>query len=136
VAGELFKAMTGVNMLHVPYRGGAPAMTDLIGGQVQVYFSTISESIEYIRAGSLRALAVATATRSQVLPVARPIAATEIVRKTRRNRGDAIDLSASTPSMYVMGARTDVTSREKYHCALVSSPALAGLPISGSHTSP
>ena len=68
VAGELFKAMTGVNMLHVPYRGGAPAMTDLIGGQVQVYFSTISESIEYIRAGRLRALAVATATRSQVLP--------------------------------------------------------------------
>ncbi len=68
VAGELFKAMTGVNMLHVPYRGGAPAMTDLIGGQVQVYFGTISESIEYIRAGSLRALAVATATRSQVLP--------------------------------------------------------------------
>jgi len=68
VAGELFKAMTAVNMLHVPYRGGAPAMTDLIGGQVQVYFSTISESIEYIRAGSLRALAVATATRSQVLP--------------------------------------------------------------------
>jgi tripartite-type tricarboxylate transporter receptor subunit TctC len=68
VAGELFKAMTGVNMLHVPYRGGAPAMTDLIGGQVQVYFGTISESIEYIGAGRLRALAVATATRSQVLP--------------------------------------------------------------------
>jgi tripartite-type tricarboxylate transporter receptor subunit TctC len=68
VAGELFKAMTGVDMLHVPYRGGAPAMTDLIGGQVQVYFGTISESIEYIRAGRLRALAVATATRSQVLP--------------------------------------------------------------------
>jgi tripartite-type tricarboxylate transporter receptor subunit TctC len=68
VAGELFQAMTGVKMLHVPYRGGAPAMTDLIGGQVQVYFSAISESIEYIRAGRLRALAVATATRSQVLP--------------------------------------------------------------------
>jgi tripartite-type tricarboxylate transporter receptor subunit TctC len=68
VAGELFKARTGVNMLHVPYRGGAPAMTDLIGGQVQVYFGTIAESIEYIRAGKLRALAVTTATRSQVLP--------------------------------------------------------------------
>jgi len=68
VAGELFKAMAGVNMLHVPYRGGAPAMTDLLGGQVQVYFGAISESIEYIRAGRLRALAVATATRSQVLP--------------------------------------------------------------------
>jgi tripartite-type tricarboxylate transporter receptor subunit TctC len=68
VAGELFKAMTGVNMLHVPYRGGAQILPDLIGGQVQVYFTTISESIEYIRAGRLRALAVATATRSQVLP--------------------------------------------------------------------
>jgi tripartite-type tricarboxylate transporter receptor subunit TctC len=68
VAGELFKAMTGVNMLHVPYRGGAQVLPDLIGGQVQVYFTTISESIEYIRAGGLRALAVATATRSQVLP--------------------------------------------------------------------
>jgi tripartite-type tricarboxylate transporter receptor subunit TctC len=68
VAGELFKAMAGVNMLHVPYRGGAPALTDLLGGQVQVYFSTISESIEYIRAGRLHALAVATATRSQALP--------------------------------------------------------------------
>jgi tripartite-type tricarboxylate transporter receptor subunit TctC len=68
VAGELFQAMTGVKMLHVPYRGGAPAMTDLLGGQVQVYFSTISESIEHIRAGRLRALAVATPTRSQVLP--------------------------------------------------------------------
>jgi tripartite-type tricarboxylate transporter receptor subunit TctC len=68
VAGELFKAMTGVNMLHVPYRGGAPAMTDLLGGQVDVYFGTISESIEYIRAGRLRALAVTTATRSEVLP--------------------------------------------------------------------
>jgi tripartite-type tricarboxylate transporter receptor subunit TctC len=68
VAGELFQAMTGVKMLHVPYRGGAPAMTDLIGGQVQVYFSAISESIEYIRAGRLHALAVATAMRSQILP--------------------------------------------------------------------
>jgi len=68
VAGELFQAMTGVKMLHVPYRGGAPAMTDLLGGQVQVYFGAVSESIEYTRAGRLRALAVTTATRSPVLP--------------------------------------------------------------------
>jgi tripartite-type tricarboxylate transporter receptor subunit TctC len=68
VAGELFKAMTGVSILHVPYRGGAPAMTDLLGGQVQVYFGTISESIEYIRTGRLRALAVTTAMHSDVLP--------------------------------------------------------------------
>jgi tripartite-type tricarboxylate transporter receptor subunit TctC len=68
VAGELFQAMTGVKMLHVPYRGGTPALTDLLGGQVQVYFSTISESIEYIKAGRLRALAVCTTRRSEVLP--------------------------------------------------------------------
>jgi tripartite-type tricarboxylate transporter receptor subunit TctC len=68
IAGELFKMMAGVNMLHVPYRGDAPAITDLLGGQVQVYFGTLSGSIEYIRSGKLRALAVTTATRSEVLP--------------------------------------------------------------------
>ena len=68
VAGELFKMMAGVDMVHVPYRGGAPALTDLLGGQVQVMFATTVASIEYIRAGRLRALAVTTATRSEALP--------------------------------------------------------------------
>jgi len=68
LSGELFKMMTGVNMLHVPYRGAPPALTDLIAGQVQVYFSNLPGSIEYIRAGKLRALAVTTATRSEALP--------------------------------------------------------------------
>ncbi|MBX9777049.1 MAG: tripartite tricarboxylate transporter substrate binding protein [Xanthobacteraceae bacterium] len=68
VAGELFKMMTGVNMVHVPYRGAAPAITDLIGGQVQVMFDIISSSIEHIRAGRLRALAVTSATPSEALP--------------------------------------------------------------------
>jgi len=68
VAGELFKMMAGVNMVHVPYRGGGPALTDLLGGQVQVYFPTTVSSIGYIRAGRLRALAVTTATRSDALP--------------------------------------------------------------------
>jgi tripartite-type tricarboxylate transporter receptor subunit TctC len=68
VFGELFKFMTGVNMVHVPYRGGAPAITDLLGGQVQVYFGPIPESIEHIRAGRLRPLAVTTAVRLEVLP--------------------------------------------------------------------
>jgi tripartite-type tricarboxylate transporter receptor subunit TctC len=68
MCGELFKMMAGINMVHVPYRGGAPALTDLIGGQVQVMFAGMSSSIEYIRAGTLRALAVTTATRSEVLP--------------------------------------------------------------------
>src|SRR5215831_15658736 len=66
--GELFKTMTGVDMLHVPYRGTAPSLTDLLGGQVQVTFTSIPSVIEYIRAGRLRALAVTTATRSDALP--------------------------------------------------------------------
>ena len=60
--------MAGVDMVHVPYRGGGPALTDLLGGQVQVYFATTASSVEYIRAGRLRALAVTTATRSEALP--------------------------------------------------------------------
>ena len=68
VASELFKMMTGVEMIHVPYRGGAPAMTDLMGGQIQVVFNPVPESMEHIKAGKLRPLAVTTATRSDVLP--------------------------------------------------------------------
>jgi tripartite-type tricarboxylate transporter receptor subunit TctC len=68
IAGELFKMMTGIDMLHVPYRGAAPVLTDLMGGQVQVYFGPITASIEHIKAGRLRALAVTTATRSDALP--------------------------------------------------------------------
>jgi tripartite-type tricarboxylate transporter receptor subunit TctC len=67
-AGELFKMMAGVNLVHVPYRGQGPALTDLLGGQVQVYFAGILSSIQYVRAGKLRALAVTTATRSEALP--------------------------------------------------------------------
>jgi tripartite-type tricarboxylate transporter receptor subunit TctC len=68
LSGELFKIMAGVDMVHVPYRSGGPALTDLIGGQVQVFFGSISASIGYIRTGKLRALAVTTATRSEALP--------------------------------------------------------------------
>jgi tripartite-type tricarboxylate transporter receptor subunit TctC len=68
LSGALFKAMTGVDMIHVPYRGNAPALTDLIAGQVQVLFDSISTSIEHIRTGKLRALAVTTPTRSPALP--------------------------------------------------------------------
>ena len=68
VCGELFKMMASVEMVHVPYRGGAPALADLLGGHVQVMFDPMPESIEYIRAGKLRALAVTTAARSEALP--------------------------------------------------------------------
>ena len=68
VGGELFKMLTGVDMVHVPYKGAGPAISDLLGGQVQVMFATAPSSIEFVRAGKLRALAVTTAARLAVLP--------------------------------------------------------------------
>ena len=68
MAGELFKKMAGVDMIHVPYRGSGPTLADLLGGQVQAVFDGLSSSIEYIKAGKLRALAVTTASRSPALP--------------------------------------------------------------------
>ena len=68
VAGEQFKMMTGINVLTVPYRTGPPALTDLIAGHVQVMFDTLPSSIEYIRTGKLRALAMVAPTRSELLP--------------------------------------------------------------------
>jgi len=68
LSGELFKMMTGIDMQHVPYRGNGPALTDLLGGQVQIMFDTMPAAIGYVRAGQLRALAVTTAMRSEALP--------------------------------------------------------------------
>ena len=68
IGGELFKMMTGVDMLHVPYKGGAPAITDLMGGQIQVYFSPLPESISVIKGGKVRALVMTTAKRAASLP--------------------------------------------------------------------
>src|SRR6185295_12423234 len=68
LAGELFKTMTGVNFTHVPYRGAPQALTDLLSGQVQVVFEPLPASIQHIKSGSLRALAVTTSTRSEALP--------------------------------------------------------------------
>ena len=68
LCGELFNMMTGVKMVHVPYRGNAPALTDLVAGQVQMMFADTPSSIEHVKAGKLRALAVTTAERSEILP--------------------------------------------------------------------
>jgi len=68
LSGELFKAMTGINMQHVPYRGSGPMLTDLVAGQVQIAFDNLQSSMPHIKAGTLRGLAVTTATRSQALP--------------------------------------------------------------------
>ena len=79
--------MAGVDMVHVPYRGGAPALTDLLGGQVQVCFADLAPSIEYIKAGKLRALAVTSATRSDALPDLPTVG--DFVPATRRAAGTA-----------------------------------------------
>jgi tripartite-type tricarboxylate transporter receptor subunit TctC len=68
VSGELFKMMAGVDLVHVPYRGAVAAITDMLSGQVQVFFDNLPSSIEYIKAGKLRALAVTTPSRSEALP--------------------------------------------------------------------
>jgi len=68
VAGEMFKMLTGINMVHVPYRSAGPTLTDLIGGQVQVYFDALPSSIEYVRSGKLRGLGVTAPSRSEALP--------------------------------------------------------------------
>ncbi len=74
MAGELFKMLAGVDLVHVPYRGQGPAMTDLLGGQVQVIFATTPGTTEFVRSGRLRALAVTTAQRTEALPEVPPIA--------------------------------------------------------------
>ncbi len=93
---ELFKKMTGVDMLHVPYRGGGPAMTDLLAGHVQVMFDTLVTSIEHIRAGELRALGVTSAMRSGVLPNVPAIA--EVVPGYEATGWQGIGVPANTPA--------------------------------------
>jgi tripartite-type tricarboxylate transporter receptor subunit TctC len=74
VMAELFKMMAGLDMVHVPYRGTAPALNDLLGGQVQLYFAPTAQAIELIRTGRLRALAVTSSTRSEALPAVSVVA--------------------------------------------------------------
>ena len=99
VAGELFKMMAGVDLVHVPYRGAAPALTDLLGGQVQLYFGPLPASIEHIKTGRLRALAVTTATRAEVLPDLPTMG--EFCRATRRAPGTASARPENTPAEIV-----------------------------------
>src|SRR5260370_19393478 len=96
LAGELFKIMAGVNLIHVPYRGGGTALPDLLAGQVQVYFANMASSIEHIRAGKLRALAVTTAARSEALPEVPPV--TEFVSGADATRGVEMRTPNATPS--------------------------------------
>jgi tripartite-type tricarboxylate transporter receptor subunit TctC len=108
VIGELFKMMTGVNMLHVPYRGNAPATTDLLGGQVQVLFGDVPSSIAYIRTGKLRALAVTTATRLEVLPDVPTVG--EFVPGFEANAWSGIGAPKNTPAEIVDKLNTEINA--------------------------
>ena len=108
VAGELFKMMTGINIVHVPYRGGAPALADLLGGQVQVAFAGAPESIEFIRTGKLRALAVTTTARSKVLPEVPTVA--EFVTGYEASGWYGIAAPKNTPVAIVNKLNTEINA--------------------------
>jgi len=108
IGGELFKMMTGVDMVHVPYHGGAPALTDLMGGQVQVYFSPLPESLAAITAGQVRALAVTTATRSAALPDVPTVA--ESVPGFEASTWQGIGAPKDTPAEIVARLNTEINA--------------------------
>src|SRR4030095_14279709 len=99
VAGELFKMMAGIDMAHVPYRSAGPALTDLIGGQVQVYFDALPSSIEYVRSGKLRGLGVTAASRSEALPDIPTVS--EFVPGYEANGVYGVGVSRNTPAEIV-----------------------------------
>jgi tripartite-type tricarboxylate transporter receptor subunit TctC len=131
IAGELFKVMTGIDMLHVPYRGGAPGLTDLMGGQVQVYFTPLPESISTIKGGKVRALAVTTATRSEALPDVPPVG--DFVTGYEASVWFGVGAPKDTPSEIVNGLNKEVNAalddpKMKARLAELGGVALPGSP--------
>jgi tripartite-type tricarboxylate transporter receptor subunit TctC len=131
LAGELFKMMAGVNLVHVPYRGGGQALTDLIGGQVQVYFGLPSSSIEYVRAGNLCALAVTSGTRSDALSNVPTLS--EFVRGYEATTGYGVGAPKNSPVEIVDKLNREINAaladpKMKAWLADLGDTALAGSP--------
>jgi len=131
VAGELFKMMAGINMVHVPYRGVGPAFTDLLGERLQVIFATMPSSIEYVRAGRLRPLAVTTATRSEVLPDIPTVA--EFVPGYEASQWYGVGAPRNTPAEIVAKLNQEINAafadpKMKERLADVGGAVLAGSP--------
>jgi tripartite-type tricarboxylate transporter receptor subunit TctC len=132
LSGEMFKMMTGINTVPVPYRGAAPALTDLIGGQVQAMFVDIPTSIEYIKAGKLRVLAVTTATRSEMLPDIPAVA--EFVPGYEASTWYGIGAPKNTPAEIVDMLNREINailrdSRMKARLAELGGAPFTGLPV-------
>ena len=131
VSGELFKMMTGIEMTHVPYRGGAPALNDLIGGQVQVFFGFVSLPIEHIRAGRLRALGVTTATRLEALPDTPTVA--DFVPGYEAGGWDGLGVPKNTPTEIIDKLNKEINAaladpKIKARVADLGGTVLAGSP--------
>ena len=131
IAGELFKMMAGVQMVHVPYRGNAPALTDLLAGQVQVMFADTPSSIEHIRTGKLRAMAVTTATRSEVLPEIPTVS--EFLPGFEANNWFGVAAPKSTPPKIIDKLNNEINAalaepKIKARLADLGEAALAGSP--------
>ena len=127
LSGELFKMMTGVNIVHVPYRGLAPALTDLLGGQVQVTFASMASSIEYIRAGKLRALAVTAATRSEALPDIPTVA--EFVPGYEASTWSGVGAPKATPAEIVEKLNKEINAALADHKVKARLADLGGTPM-------
>jgi tripartite-type tricarboxylate transporter receptor subunit TctC len=132
INGELFKMMAGVNLVHVPYRGAGPALVDLLAGQVQVMFAFMASSIEYVRAGRLRALAVTTATRSEVLPDVPSVG--EFVAGYEASGWFGVGAPRATPVEIVDKLNKEINAgladpNTKIHLADLGGVALLGSPV-------
>jgi len=130
MSGELFKMMTGVNMLHVPYRGSAPMLTDLLGGQVQVTFDNLPSSIAHIKAGKLRALAVTTLKRSPELPDVPTVA--ETVPGYEAVAFFGFGTTHGTPKEVVDLLNKEINAALKDPGILTKLKDLGGIPVPGS----
>jgi len=130
VAGELFKTMAGVNLVHVPYHGDAPALVDLIGGQVQVMFDLLSASIGFIRSGKLRALAVTTATRSEALPNVPTVA--EFLPGYEASSWEALGAPKGTPSEIVGRLNKEINAGFADPTFTARLADFGGVPLAGS----
>jgi tripartite-type tricarboxylate transporter receptor subunit TctC len=131
VAGELFKMVTGLSLVHVPYRGGAPALTDMLGGQVQLMFPIISSTVEYVKSGKLRALAVTTATRWHALPDTSTVA--EFVPGYEASAFTGIGAPRNTPTEIIDKLNNEINAgladpRIKAQIADLGGTELAGSP--------
>jgi tripartite-type tricarboxylate transporter receptor subunit TctC len=130
MAGELFKIMAGVNLVHIPYRGQGPALTDLLGGDVQVLFATAPGTTDYIRTGKLRALAVTSASRAEVLPELPTVA--DFVPGYEASQWYGLSAPKNTPAAIVDRLNREINAAIADPAMKAKFAALGGEPLPGS----